>query len=129
MGMHAARCMAAATSNRHTLSTRDSMVDVGTTSIFDVFRHVTRFFGYKVVLLGRFNAQGLCSSTKMIDNDSTDDSVSHSKIRTQQFPCTVTVSSGESMSTGHSTNSTMNLEDMAKRFVLPIAGNVLIDVT
>ena len=26
---------------------------------FELFAHVTRFFGYKVVLLGLFNAQGL----------------------------------------------------------------------
>ena len=26
---------------------------------FEVFAHITRFFGYKVVLLGLFNAQGL----------------------------------------------------------------------
>ena len=27
--------------------------------VFDIFAHVTRFFGHKVVLLGRYNAQGL----------------------------------------------------------------------
>ena len=27
--------------------------------VFEIFSHVTRFFGYKVVLLGLYNAQGL----------------------------------------------------------------------
>ena len=26
---------------------------------FELFTHITKFFGYKVVLLGRYNAQGL----------------------------------------------------------------------
>ncbi|KAJ3374680.1 Pyridine nucleotide-disulfide oxidoreductase domain-containing protein 1 [Allomyces arbusculus] len=30
---------------------------------FDLFAHVSRFFGFKVVLLGRFNAQGLAPGT------------------------------------------------------------------
>ena len=29
---------------------------------FELFAHVTKFFGYKVVLLGLFNAQGLPTS-------------------------------------------------------------------
>ena len=29
---------------------------------FELFAHVTKFFGYKVVLLGLFNAQGLHTS-------------------------------------------------------------------
>ena len=29
---------------------------------FELFAHVTKFFGYKVVLLGLYNAQGLLTS-------------------------------------------------------------------
>ncbi len=33
---------------------------------FEMFSHVTRFFGYKVVLLGRYNAQGLGSDYEVL---------------------------------------------------------------
>lgn len=33
--------------------------DFGTETQLEVFAHITRFFGFKVVLLGRYNAQGL----------------------------------------------------------------------
>lgn len=49
MGWHAARCMAA-----HVLSDTIEL-----DFCFELFSHVTKFFNYKVVLLGKFNAQGL----------------------------------------------------------------------
>ncbi|KAM5262957.1 pyridine nucleotide-disulfide oxidoreductase domain-containing protein 1 [Ctenodactylus gundi] len=49
MGWYAARCMAAA-------SVGD---DIDMDFSFELFAHVTRFFNYKVVLLGKYNAQGL----------------------------------------------------------------------
>jgi hypothetical protein len=33
--------------------------DIEGTFIFELFTHTTRFFGSRVVLLGRYNAQGL----------------------------------------------------------------------
>lgn len=47
MGIYSAHCM---------LGIADSMAS---DFFFELFAHVTRFFGYKVVLLGRYNAQGL----------------------------------------------------------------------
>uniref|UniRef100_A0A8C5G149 Pyridine nucleotide-disulfide oxidoreductase domain-containing protein 1 n=1 Tax=Gouania willdenowi TaxID=441366 RepID=A0A8C5G149_GOUWI len=49
MGWYAGRCMAA-----HA-STQPIELDF----CFELFSHVTRFFNYKVVLLGKFNGQGL----------------------------------------------------------------------
>ncbi|XP_061415822.1 pyridine nucleotide-disulfide oxidoreductase domain-containing protein 1 [Lethenteron reissneri] len=51
MGAHAARAMAAHADGRH------AELDL----CFDLFTHVTSFFGYKVILLGRFNGQGLAT--------------------------------------------------------------------
>jgi len=47
MGIYTAHCM---------LGVADSMAS---DFFFELFAHVTRFFGFKVVLLGRYNAQGL----------------------------------------------------------------------
>ena len=33
---------------------------------FELYAHVTSFFGYKVVLLGRYNAQGLGSDHELL---------------------------------------------------------------
>lgn len=49
MGWHAGRCMAA-----HVLSE-----PIELDFCFELFSHITKFFNYKVVLLGKFNAQGL----------------------------------------------------------------------
>ncbi|XP_076010079.1 pyridine nucleotide-disulfide oxidoreductase domain-containing protein 1 [Genypterus blacodes] len=49
MGWYAGRCMAA-----HTLSE-----PIELDFCFELFSHVTKFFNYKVVLLGKFNGQGL----------------------------------------------------------------------
>ncbi|KAM4615473.1 pyridine nucleotide-disulfide oxidoreductase domain-containing protein 1 [Polymixia lowei] len=49
MGWHAGRCMAA-----HVLS-EPTELDF----CFELFSHITKFFNYKVVLLGKFNGQGL----------------------------------------------------------------------
>eukprot|EP01040_Poterioochromonas_malhamensis_P012693 gene12694-13901_t len=46
MGMYVAQCMAGVEE------------DYGLDSHLELFSHITRFFGYKVVLLGRYNAQG-----------------------------------------------------------------------
>nr|XP_004664474.2 pyridine nucleotide-disulfide oxidoreductase domain-containing protein 1 isoform X1 [Jaculus jaculus] len=56
MGWFAAKCMAAA-------SLGDS-VDMDFS--FELFAHVTRFFNYKVVLLGKYNAQGLGSEHELM---------------------------------------------------------------
>lgn len=49
MGNYAAKCMAA-----------DALGDsVDMDFSFELFAHVTKFFNYKVVLLGKYNAQGL----------------------------------------------------------------------
>ncbi|CAM9199193.1 unnamed protein product, partial [Hapterophycus canaliculatus] len=52
MGLYAAKCMT------------DSVDELGAGGDFDLFVHATHFFGYKVILLGRFNGQGLVSSTQ-----------------------------------------------------------------
>lgn len=49
MGWYAARCMAA-----HILSE-----PIELDFCFELFSHITKFFNYKVVLLGKFNGQGL----------------------------------------------------------------------
>lgn len=49
MGWHAGRCMAA-----HALSETIEL-----DFCFELFSHITKFFNYKVVLLGKFNGQGL----------------------------------------------------------------------
>ncbi|WAR07082.1 PYRD1-like protein [Mya arenaria] len=49
MGAYAARCMAA----------RDQGDQVHLDFCFEMFAHVTNFFNYKVILLGKFNGQGL----------------------------------------------------------------------
>ena len=50
MGIYAAQCMS---------GVQD---ELGGEFAFELFTHVTRFFGHKVVLLGRYNAQGLGST-------------------------------------------------------------------
>ncbi|CAN0172913.1 unnamed protein product [Scytosiphon promiscuus] len=54
MGLYAAKCMT------------DSVDELGSGGDFDLFVHATHFFGYKVILLGRFNGQGLGSSTQRL---------------------------------------------------------------
>lgn len=49
MGAYSAQCMVA--------DTRGQSISLD--FCFEVFAHVTRFFNYKVILLGKFNAQGL----------------------------------------------------------------------
>ena len=49
MGAYAAKCMVADMNNE------EIMMDF----CFELFAHVTCFFGYKVILLGKFNGQGL----------------------------------------------------------------------
>ncbi|KAI7797797.1 pyridine nucleotide-disulfide oxidoreductase domain-containing protein 1 isoform X1 [Triplophysa rosa] len=49
MGWYAARCMAA--------EVLEESIDLD--FCFELFSHITKFFNYKVVLLGKFNAQGL----------------------------------------------------------------------
>ena len=45
---------------RHlSLSTPSGNESISRDFCFELFSHVTRFFGFKVVLLGRYNAQGL----------------------------------------------------------------------
>ncbi|XP_077809819.1 pyridine nucleotide-disulfide oxidoreductase domain-containing protein 1 isoform X2 [Macaca mulatta] len=56
MGWYAAKCMAAA-------SLGDS-TDMDFS--FELFAHVTKFFNYKVVLLGKYNAQGLGSDHELM---------------------------------------------------------------
>ncbi|XP_040823564.1 pyridine nucleotide-disulfide oxidoreductase domain-containing protein 1 isoform X2 [Ochotona curzoniae] len=56
MGWYAAKCMAAA-------SVGES-IDMDFS--FELFAHVTKFFNYKVVLLGKYNAQGLGSEHELM---------------------------------------------------------------
>ncbi|XP_036745162.2 pyridine nucleotide-disulfide oxidoreductase domain-containing protein 1 isoform X2 [Manis pentadactyla] len=56
MGWYAAKCMAAAILG-------DS-IDMDFS--FELFAHVTKFFNYKVVLLGKYNAQGLGSDHELM---------------------------------------------------------------
>nr|XP_022295715.1 pyridine nucleotide-disulfide oxidoreductase domain-containing protein 1-like [Crassostrea virginica] len=49
MGAYAAQCMVADTKGQN----------ISLDFCFEVFSHVTKFFNYKVILLGKFNAQGL----------------------------------------------------------------------
>lgn len=56
MGMFAAKCIAAHFSNEK----------IPLDFCFELFTHVTQFFGYKVVLLGKFNAQGLGNDYELL---------------------------------------------------------------
>jgi len=56
MGMYAAKCMVASLRNEPILQD----------FCFEMFTHVTKFFGYKVVLLGLHNAQGLGSNCELL---------------------------------------------------------------
>ncbi|CAI5786443.1 nucleotide-disulfide oxidoreductase domain-containing 1 [Podarcis lilfordi] len=56
MGWYAAKCMAADTLGEPT--------DMD--FCFELFAHVTKFFNYKVVLLGKYNAQGLGSDHELM---------------------------------------------------------------
>ncbi|XP_051011498.1 pyridine nucleotide-disulfide oxidoreductase domain-containing protein 1 [Acomys russatus] len=56
MGCYAAKCMATA-SLGHSVDMDFS---------FELFAHVTKFFNYKVVLLGKYNAQGLGSDHELM---------------------------------------------------------------
>uniref|UniRef100_A0A8C7XNC6 Pyridine nucleotide-disulfide oxidoreductase domain-containing protein 1 n=1 Tax=Oryzias sinensis TaxID=183150 RepID=A0A8C7XNC6_9TELE len=56
MGCYAARCMAAGVLSKA----------VELDFCFELFSHQTRFFNYKVVLLGKFNAQGLGSDHELL---------------------------------------------------------------
>lgn len=49
MGAYSAQCMVAASKGQ----------DISLDFCFEMFAHVTKFFNYKVILLGKFNAQGL----------------------------------------------------------------------
>ncbi|NXC86814.1 PYRD1 protein, partial [Cercotrichas coryphoeus] len=56
MGWYAAKCMAA-----------DALGEsIDTDFSFELFAHITKFFNYKVVVLGKFNAQGLGSDHELI---------------------------------------------------------------
>ncbi|XP_018905141.2 pyridine nucleotide-disulfide oxidoreductase domain-containing protein 1 isoform X1 [Bemisia tabaci] len=56
MGMYAAKCMVAATKNEEVLQD----------FCFELFSHVTKFFGFKVVLLGLFNGQKLDNNYEIL---------------------------------------------------------------
>ncbi|MBN3311729.1 PYRD1 protein, partial [Atractosteus spatula] len=56
MGWYAARCMAADTLGE----------PLELDFCFELFSHITRFFNYKVVLLGKYNAQGLGSEHELL---------------------------------------------------------------
>nr|XP_046235493.1 pyridine nucleotide-disulfide oxidoreductase domain-containing protein 1 isoform X2 [Scatophagus argus] len=56
MGWYASRCMAA-----HILSETIEL-----DFCFELFSHITKFFSYKVVLLGKFNGQGLGSDQELL---------------------------------------------------------------
>ena len=63
MGQYAAQCMYDL--NVKELCSKSLVEPVANDMVFEVFAHVTRFFGYKVVLLGRYNAQGLSYDDKV----------------------------------------------------------------
>ncbi|KAK2163014.1 hypothetical protein LSH36_87g02048 [Paralvinella palmiformis] len=56
MGAHAAQCMVADSSGEN----------ITLDFCFELFAHVTKFFNYKVVLLGRFNGQGLGEDQELL---------------------------------------------------------------
>ena len=58
MGVYAARCVVD--------FKRFVLDEFGGGCNFDTFAHMSRFFGYKVVLLGRFNGQGLGSALEQV---------------------------------------------------------------
>lgn len=59
MGLYAGKSMYLSVQNELTPSEAE---DVDLDFCFECFSHVTRFFGYKVVLLGLYNGQGLDKS-------------------------------------------------------------------
>ena len=59
MGYYAAQCMHEVHHQSDSILGDIGVGDVANDIVFEIFAHVTRFFGHKVVLLGRYNAQGL----------------------------------------------------------------------
>jgi hypothetical protein len=76
MGAYTGRCMVAHTSKKHLIFQKKKIrqlidsnysiivprtggEDITLDFCFELFAHVTQFFGFKVVLLGLYNAQGL----------------------------------------------------------------------
>nr|CAB3265338.1 pyridine nucleotide-disulfide oxidoreductase domain-containing protein 1-like [Phallusia mammillata] len=57
MGMFAAQCMISHHKNIQTSNSSDC--ETPQDICFDLFAHATRFFGKRVILLGRYNAQGI----------------------------------------------------------------------
>ncbi|XP_006815333.1 pyridine nucleotide-disulfide oxidoreductase domain-containing protein 1-like, partial [Saccoglossus kowalevskii] len=56
MGAYAAKCMIA----------DEQKEEIHQDFCFELFAHVTKFFGYKVVLLGKYNGQGLGKDYEML---------------------------------------------------------------
>lgn len=56
MGAYAAKCMVA----------QYQGLDIAMDFCFEMFSHITSFFNYKVILLGKFNAQGLGSDCEIL---------------------------------------------------------------
>ncbi|KAL4232913.1 Pyridine nucleotide-disulfide oxidoreductase domain-containing protein 1 [Mactra antiquata] len=56
MGAYAAKCMVSQSNNE----------DIPMDFCFEMFAHVTKFFNYKVIILGKFNAQGLGSDHELL---------------------------------------------------------------
>lgn len=56
MGIYSAMCMVA----------DDRKEDIHLDFCFELFAHVTKFFNYKVILLGKYNAQGLGSDHELL---------------------------------------------------------------
>jgi NAD(P)H-nitrite reductase large subunit len=56
MGAYAAKCMIS----------NGTGEEITMDFCFELFTHVTKFFGYKVVLLGKFNAQGLGNDYELL---------------------------------------------------------------
>lgn len=56
MGAYAAKCMIA----------EENKMEIPMDFCFELFAHVTKFFNYKVVLLGKYNAQGLGNNYELL---------------------------------------------------------------
>lgn len=60
MGDYAARCMF----ESYIKNTKD--IDIDLDFCFELFAHITKFFNYKCIFMGKYNAQGLNNDYQLL---------------------------------------------------------------
>lgn len=126
MGIYAAHCIArsialqcSSPSGPYRRLTSQHLETLYGNSMLDVFAHVTHFFDHKVVLLGRFNAQGLgshleiCSKDCIITADGMQQTSSSSTPQFKSSPCTTEIQSDPPSGPNKRETSTVTAEALS----------------